>query len=568
LGAERATVPRVVLPITSRGLELTDRVCWTILGVAMLAAAALILYLNRGTTFYADELSRVLAGPSFDFRYVIEPHAGHLTATSNLVVQGMLRVFGPDYAAFRVLAIIPMLLSAGLLYALAKPRIGALPALAPAFVLLFFGSAWELVVVPFGFGVILGTALGLASLLVLERQDRAGDIGASTFLCLSVVTFSVGLAFVVGVAISVLLRPDRLRRAWIFLIPLGLYVAWWLWALTAAGSSGEDLKAANVLLVPSFVVDSFAAVTASIAGLGYNFTDPTGNIEAGWGRILAVVAVAALLLRIKRGSVPSSVWSALGITLALWTLGGLVAGVLRDPTAPRYMYAGAVAVLLVATAAASRIRFSRLGLAALFAACGISLATNIALLRDGASFVRDYSTEIRADLAMAELARDHLDPNFEPLRDAPFGSFFATPASTYLAVVDEFGPLGFSPSELERQPERFRQGADRVLADALRLRLTTTQSIPPRTEACRRYRAERAGAPIVVELPRGGAALRARGAAADAVTVGRFGAAPSVEVGTIPPNATAILRIPTDSAPQPWRAAIAGGTSVEVCGLP
>jgi hypothetical protein len=565
---ERATVPPIVLPITSRGIALTDRVCWGILGAAMVGAAALFMYLSRGTVFYADELSRVLAAPTFDLHYVFQPHAGHLTATSNVVVQGMLELFGPDYLAFRVLGLVPVLLCVALLYAVAKRRIGAIPALAPALVLLFFGSAWELVLIPFGFAVIFGTALGLAALLALDRDDRAGDVAACAFLSLSVVTFSVGLAFVVGVAISVLLRRDRWRRAWIFLVPAGIYVAWWLWALSSADSSGDYLRAVNILQVPHYVADSLAAVSAAITGLGYSFTNPEGNVEIGSGRVVAVIAVVALVLRIWRGRVPESLWASLGIALTLWTLAGLVSGALRDPSATRYMFAGAVAVLLVATDAARSVRFSRRGLAVLFAACAFSLATNIALLRDGASFIRDYSAVVRADLAMAELAGDRADPDLEPLRDEPFGeAFFNAPItiSDYLAVVDEFGPIGFSPSELEGQLESTREGADRVLAGAYRLRLTTSAKPPP-VESCRVVKPMLSGGPIVAELPAGGAAFRARGADGD-VRVGRFGTIPSVEVGTASRDATAAVRIPTDSAPQPWRALVTGPRSLEVCGL-
>lgn len=51
------TLPPSVFPVTSRGIALTDRACWGILGVAIAVAAGLILYLNRGTTFIQDELT-------------------------------------------------------------------------------------------------------------------------------------------------------------------------------------------------------------------------------------------------------------------------------------------------------------------------------------------------------------------------------------------------------------------------------------------------------------------------------------------------------------------------------
>ncbi|MGH2591278.1 MAG: hypothetical protein ACRDGW_10855, partial [Actinomycetota bacterium] len=57
VGDARATVPRMVLPVTRRGIEVTDRLCWGVLVVAMAIAAGLILYLNRGTTFFTDELT-------------------------------------------------------------------------------------------------------------------------------------------------------------------------------------------------------------------------------------------------------------------------------------------------------------------------------------------------------------------------------------------------------------------------------------------------------------------------------------------------------------------------------
>jgi hypothetical protein len=43
LGEDRATVPRIVLPITSRGLVVTERLCCGILGAAMAVAAGLVL---------------------------------------------------------------------------------------------------------------------------------------------------------------------------------------------------------------------------------------------------------------------------------------------------------------------------------------------------------------------------------------------------------------------------------------------------------------------------------------------------------------------------------------------
>jgi hypothetical protein len=564
VGEQRASAPRVVLPITSRGLELTDRVCWGLLATAMAIAAALILYLNRGTTFYLDELTWLYASPALDTPgEVLEPHEGHLIATTRLVFKAILETVGLEYAAFRVIAVASVLLSAGLFYVLAKRRIGGLPALAPTLVLLFLGSAWQHVVIPVGFPITLSVAAGLASLLMLERCDRRGDIAASLLLVVSVATYTTGLAFLVGVAISVLLRPDRRRRAWIFLVPLVLYAAWWLWSLSADASAESEVTASNVLVIPNWVADSLASVMAGLSGLGYDFADATPDvIDSAWGRILTALALVALAIRIRRGGIPPPVWAFLGIGLTYWVLGALASGAFRTPDSVRYMYMGSVAVLLVGVAALPPLRLSRRGLAILFAVAALCLGSNFALLRDAGGRFRDYSAVVQSRLAALELARDRVDPSL----DAPDADLVQAPASAYFAVLDGYGSAAYSLAELQRQGEDVREAADRGLTDALQLRLEASRPAV-RSDRCEVVFGDTPGAAVLVDLPRGGAALRARGPSAAALTLGRFADLPSAELGSLSPGRPATLRIPPDASPTPWRTAVAGASSVEVCEL-
>ncbi len=562
-GEAPASVPRIVLPITSRGLVVTDRMCWGILFMAMAVAAGLILYLNRGTVFYLDELGRVLSVTSLTPGEVLEPHEGHLTATSNLVFKALLEVFGADYLAWRILAISAVLLSAGLFYTLVKRRIGALPALAPTLVLLFLGSAWEMVVIPWGFNTVFSVASGLAALLALERGDSRGDLAACVLICVSVATLSVGLAFLAGVAVAVLLAPDRRRRAWIFLVPLALYVAWFAWSLSSAGAGDSEAKASNLLLIPGYVFDSLAAVMAGITGLGYDFTEGSLSLEFGWGRILAAAAIVAIVIRLRRGAVPPLLWVGLAVVVAYWTLGALVVEpeTKQAPGEVRYVYAGSVGVLLVTAAASTRVLFSKPGLIGLFAVCAFSLATNLALLRDGGgAFRNDYSAPLRAELATLELARDQLAPD----RLVALSQFeVVTPASAYFDVVDRYGSPAFSPTELERQVEVVRVGADERLAALLDLHLEQSRDGPP--GPCRQLTASAAGAPLEFILPPGGASIRAEGGPAN-VAIGRFGA-PSVDAGTFAPGEAGTLAIPPDSAPAPWRASVTGVSAIETCAV-
>jgi hypothetical protein len=565
-------VPRVVLPITGRGLQLTDRACWTLLGAGMGVSAGLTLTLNRGTTFNLDEVDFLEASPGLGPGDVFDPHNGHLVATTRVVYKAILETVGAEYLAFRVLGLLAVLLAAALFYSVAKRRIGPVPALAPAVVLLFFGSAWAHVLVPIGFTDIFSICAGLGAILAVEHGGRLRDTAACALLTLSVATFSVGLAFLVGVAIYVLARPDRRRRVWIFLVPLVLYAIWWLWAASDPSFSGEQAKAANVLLIPNYVADSLAVIAAALAGLNYSFGAGAAGIGLrasglSWGPVLALLAVVALVMRVRRGSLPASLWASLGIVLTYWTLGALVTGEVfgRGPDSVRYVYPGAIGVLLVATDAARSVRFSILGLAVLFAAAAFSLATNIALLRDAAAHFRDdYSAPARAQFAMLELARDTVDPAFDPASAVPPDvSPVSSPAGTYLEVVDRYGSPAFSLAELQRQSDSVRQDADRILASALGVGLTPG---PARTEGeCRRLRSAAPDGAVGIELPPDGARLRVQGTSPATVTLGRFATVPSVELGRVSPGRTATLSIPPDSAPNRWRASVGGARSVTVC---
>jgi hypothetical protein len=573
-GDERATVPPIVLPITNRGLVVTDRGCWAILAAAMAAAAALILYFNRGTTFFGDELTFLYETPTLGAGNVLDPHNGHLVATTRVVYKAILETIGADHLAFRVLAVCTVLLSAGLFYALIKRRIGALPALAPTLVLLFFGSAWQHVAAPIGFTPVFAVAAGLAALLALGRGDRWGDLAACGLLVVSVASYTTGLPFVVGTAISVLLRPDRRRRTWIFLIPLILYAAWWLWSLSTGTSSEEETKLTNVLLIPAWTAESLATVTAALTGLGFSLQDNplqenvVSRVNPAWGYVLAVPVVMAFVLRIRRGNVPAAVWASLGIVLTWWALGALAAGTARPPDSLRYVYMGSVGVLLVAAAAAGHVRFSRLGLVALFGACAISLAVNGKLLHDRTALLRQVSATERAEFAMLELARPDVDPAFNSAQalgtESPF-SLVEAPAAAYFGIVDRYGSLAMPLSDLEREPKRVRAYADRVLAAALALR---PEPMPhTASEGCTRVRSPDGGQAIAVELPSGGASVRPDGSRAVPLTLGRFAAGPTAEVGSLAAGEASALSIPTDASQTPWRASFAGARAVTVCPL-
>ena len=305
----------------------------------MAVSLVLGLWFSRDTTFTLDELYLFSASPQLDLRGLIEPYNGHLVLTTRLVYAATLDVFGAGYLPFRLLTLCSVLLTAGLLFVFAQRRIGAVAALAPTLVLLFYGSDPYHVISGNGFTVLLPLALGIAALLALEREDLGGDLGACVLLCLAIATYSVGVAFVVGTAALILLGADRWRRAWVFLVPALLYGAWFLWSRSQDAGTGEGtVSLGNLLLVPNWMLNSLAAVGTSLLGLNYDY----GELGSNWGPVVAIAALVALAWRLRLGNVPTWLWALMAVPATLWVIGAArgVFPPFRVPQSSRYIFPG------------------------------------------------------------------------------------------------------------------------------------------------------------------------------------------------------------------------------------
>ncbi len=386
-----------------------DRAAWIVLLATLPLVAALVLWLDRGTTYNVDQIRFFLATPDAGLRELFEPQNGNLLVTTTLAYKISLSAFGSSFVPFRLIQVVALLAAGTAFFALVKRWVGPAPALIAALILLVFGSDWGHVGTALGFTVLSSVAAGLAAMLLVERRDRIGDLGACALLTLSIASFSAGLAFLVGVAVSVVMGPDRWRRIWLVAIPFGLYLAWWLWARGGdSPSTGPELS--NLLLTPVYAFVSLAAVLASLTGLNYDFSvDAIRVVPLGPGPALAVLALIGVIVRISRGRIPVLFWVALATVLAYWTLGALVvdpASGIRVPTKTRYMFPGAVMVLLVAAALIGRTRPSNSVAIGLLLIAAVGLATNLALLRDGAEYFRnEFSAPARAQFTMLDLAR-------------------------------------------------------------------------------------------------------------------------------------------------------------------
>jgi hypothetical protein len=566
LADESETAPTsdtAVAPPRSRGAL----VAWVVVGAAAGAASLLLLHVGRGTTWFFDDWSWILTRRTGSLDDFLANHNGHLNLVPVVLYKAMWSVFGlTDYTAFRILAVLVHVATCLLLFAYLRRRAQLWFAVSATVVVLFLGYAFQDLVWPFQIQFTGAMAGGLAALLLLDRDDRAGDIGASIALAISVACSGVGLPFVGAVTLELLLRRKTWRRLWVPLIPLAL---WGLWYLQYGQS---QVKGSNVHLVPENAAQMGSAAVGALLGLS---TDD-GHVPLA---LLGIVVV--VVLAVDRRISPRFA-AVLALPLGYWILTSLSRAQFGDPGASRYLYPGAIFVVLALSELVPRLRVTKLSRAGAVVAAlvlvvlvAVSLRGNVDQLRQGAAGLRDASTHVKAELRSVELARDRVDPAFrpDPIR-AP-----QIDAGGYLDAVDDLGSPADSLREVRAQSAEVRAVADAVLVRALRARLraapgSPTEGAAPEVVSSRGGLATRAGSCAQftpsANAPDAGMELVTRGPVVVSASTAPVAVAARVfgdgftPVGTVAADRDRTLDLPVTAA-GPWRVHVGGAGPIRVC---
>jgi hypothetical protein len=580
-----------VRSLVLRELE-EGRYAWFALAWAMVAAALLIWIEGSGQTFFADEWHILFARPAaLGSDELFAPANGQFILLPLLVYKGLATTAGVDsYEAWRVLSIGLNLFCATLLFLVLRRRVPPWLAVGSAALMMVFGAGWEYVMSPLGITPYIAIAAGLGVMLALDRRDPPGDVTACVLLIVGVISFGTTMAFLVGAAVSLYLRPGQAwQRAWVWAVPLALYAVWTVWALKYDQNPAAVSHIANV---PSIVFNSISAVLAALVGL---FRIPGGgelSFRLEPGMPLAFMLIGLVSWRLARPSPErGSIWVAILIALSFWTMLALAFNPPYRglPESSRYLYPGALFVLLLG---AELIRGVRLSPAA-WVICGLvfvsTLIANIAHLHDASRFLARNSDFVRAELTALELARDRVDPGFRPqapellAREGHPNTLGFLKARHYFPVRDDHGSPAYGPKQLPGRPAQVRRVVDIVLASALELRLTPAARPPggpvnrsisagsPREVSlsrreCIALRPDPGMASRSIVVPTGGVVIAASQGPRVRVRVRRFSDGFDVPVGRVPGGGVAKLAIPTDAGPNPWLAGITASQTVRVCG--
>jgi hypothetical protein len=560
-------------------VPLLIRARWAIVAIALAVTGALLLHLGRGTTFSFDEWQWVAERRGPGLSTLLDPHNDHLSLVPLAIYKVLFATAGLDhYVPYRVLMTVAHLGVCLLVFVYARRRVGDHAAGLAMLVLLLLGPGWQNLLYPAQVGSLVSLGAAVGAFMALDRRNRLGDVTASVLLALSLASTSLGIPMAAGLAVDILWKRRNWRPLWIVAVPLAVYGLWWIGYQDSAGLQ-------SIWAVPRLVVEQFACTIAALAGLsGPEFPSTGAALE--WGRPLGVLAAAVLAWRMWTVPVTGRVLALLTILLVYWCSTGLTRAGISPPDTSRYLYNSGLFAILVAVELSAGVTLSSVARWLVAVAVAAAVVSNVGDLRTAAERYRELTPTTHAVLGAVELSAAHLPPG-APVDVLPGYPLVVLQADAYLKAAREDGSPAASPSEIEAFPEPARQAADQQLQGFARVALGPPPSGQPagsppavdratggaaRTDAgCAVFEPAAVSVPgpppsLEVTLPPGGVLLRAPDGAASAA-LRRFGATYQAPFGRLRAGYAAVVRLPSDAAPQPWHLRVSAADGVTICGL-
>ncbi len=429
---------------------------WLALAPILAGAAVVLLAFGGGGSFSGDELwyfgRQAYLGAdtprhfdSLTLEYLFVPYNGHLQVGGKLVYEALFAVFGADYTAFRVVGVAGVLACVALFFELARVRIGVPAALLASILLALFGAAWEVLLWPFDLHTTFAVAAGLGALLALERGGRHGDAIACVLLVFALCFIEIALAFVAAAAVAILIGRGSLAAH-----------------LGGRGPSGAVRRLVRVgagLCVPAAGGRPGRPAAVGLR-LPARHDERAHRNDLEWSGCRRLSRGPGRLRQLPRdrraGPVrlaPRSRPVAARLLACAHGAGGvywvMIAFAARQEDSSRYVFAGALLLLLVAASSVRERRPAPVQLAALAVLVALALPANLSKLSDGSEYLDKDAVLTRGEFAMLELAGERGDPDYLPVTDklalaVGASPYLVMPTAVYLDAAERIGSLADS----------------------------------------------------------------------------------------------------------------------------
>ena len=328
-----------------------------LLAVIAFPSATLFLFALAGDLSFFHDDWEFLVDRSFNLDGLLTPWFGHAVAVPRAIWHILIETFGTDsYWPFLVVLWLAHAAVAAAVFLIARSHVPDTWAVGVALVMAVLGSGSDNIFWAFQVSMVGATALGLFALWMAPRRPGA----AASLLTVAVLSQGVGLAFLCGTAVHLLLARPR-AVAWL-LIPAFVWGTWYV-VYGNVAQFPNDPPSANLGSLPGFVALGATFAMAGVLGT----------------QVPAVGAAALAATAVLRPRLGADQVALLISALTFFVMAGLIRGS-QTVMQPRYVYVVAPALLVLGASALSRLRFERhLGIALLT----FALVGNVGLLISG-----------------------------------------------------------------------------------------------------------------------------------------------------------------------------------------
>ena len=420
----------------------------TALAVALVANLILLLVSARHLGFFQDDFLFILDKRGWSADTFLAAMNGHLSLLPVTVFKLLFLTVGLSHIwPYQVVIVAIDSACVIVLYILLARRAGRAIALIPAGLLLALGAGTgsiDLVWIT-QIGYLLSLTAGTAALVYLDRGERSGDRAAAALLAVSLASSGPSLAMCAGAAALLLATRAPLRRYWVVLGPLALYVLWYL----GYGTQGVDI--ANLPKVPDYLVQIASTSCGALVGL----SGPART--GGFGATLLMAGVAVLVLRTRRARpLPPLAIAGIAGALTFWILAALTRAQTDNAASVRYVYPSAVFILIAFGGLLSWRKLSARGVA--LVACALLMVGlgDLKVLNATVRLRTKLDDQVRVVLGAAEMIGSPGDPSFRP--NPPFVPYLTLGA--YLTAVHQLGSPALEPTR-DRGPVTGQRSAGR-----------------------------------------------------------------------------------------------------------
>lgn len=240
-----------------------------VLGAGLVVCAA-VLWLSRTYTFYFDEWSFITEAPGSTVAWLFQPHNEHPSILFRLVYSALLNTAGlRTYVPYMAVLLVLHLANVFLIFELVRRRSGDLVGLFAAALLLVAGAGWEDLLWAFQMAWLASVAFGLAMLILLDGPaSHRRTAMAATLMAGSLAFSGIGVVFAVAATVLLAISPQR-RRFLVWLAPVAvLLLAWYVFFGYTGNHPNPPPTAANVFLLPAYVLWGLAASAGGVIGIG------------------------------------------------------------------------------------------------------------------------------------------------------------------------------------------------------------------------------------------------------------------------------------------------------------